>query len=234
MKSLLAVRHVHFEHLGALEPLLTEAGYAVRYVEAATANWAALESPDLLVLLGGPISVNDDADYPFLAPELALVKAQLIAQRPVLGLCLGAQLMARAQGSRVYSLGQVEVGWSPLTASPEGARHPLRHLLAPGLEVMHFHGETFELPQGAELLASTDVCKNQAFALGRHALGLQFHPEVTAEQLESWWVGHTGELRSLGKSIPELRAQSYERAPRLLAPLRAFLVEWLAALEPTA
>lgn len=230
MKTLLAVRHVHFEHLGALEPLLTEAGYTVRYVEAATANWAALEQPDLLALLGGPISVNDDGDYPFLAPELALVKAQLDAQRPVLGLCLGAQLMARALGSRVYPLGLVELGWSALSATPEGAEHPLRHLLAPGLEVMHFHGETFDLPAGARLLASTDVCRNQAFALGKHALGLQFHPEVTAEQLESWWVGHTGELRALHRSIPDLRAQSYERAPRLLAPLRAFLAEWLAAL----
>jgi GMP synthase (glutamine-hydrolysing) len=227
MKTLLALRHVHFEHLGALEPLLTEAGYVVRYVEAATAHWSTLELPDLLVVLGGPISVNDGADYPFLGPELALVQAQLTAQRPLLGLCLGAQLIARARGARVYPLGQVELGWSPLTATPEAAEHPLRHLLAPGLDVMHFHGETFDLPEGARLLASTPICKNQAFSLGRHVLGLQFHPEVTAEQLESWWVGHTAELRSRARSIPELRAQSQERAPRLLGPLRAFLTEWL-------
>ena len=226
MKTLTAIRHVHFEHLGALEPLLSEAGYTVRYVEAATANWVELEPPDLLVLLGGPISVNDDTDYPFLRPELELVKAQLEAARPVLGLCLGAQLMARALGSRVYSLGQVELGWSELSATSEGSRHPLRHLLRSGLEVLHFHGETFDLPAGAELLASTPACRNQAFALGPRALGLQFHPEVTAEQLESWWVGHTAELRALGRDIPELRAQSYERAPRLLGPLRAFLTEW--------
>lgn len=230
MKTVLAVRHVHFEHLGALEPLLAEEGYTIRYVEAWSANWATLEQPDLLVLLGAPISVNDEADYPFLGPELSFVKAQLDARRPVLGLCLGSQLMARALGSRVYSLGDVEVGWAALSATDEGAQHPLRHLLQPGLPVMHLHGETFDLPAGARLLASTPLCKQQAFALGAHALGLQFHPEVTAEQLESWWVGHTSELRALGRSIPELRAQSYEHAPRLLAPLRAFLHEWLAAL----
>lgn len=230
MKTLLAIRHVHFEHLGALEPLLTEAGYTVRYVEAPNADWGRLEQPDLLVLLGGPLSVNDARDYPFLLPELALVKAQLEARRPTLGLCLGAQLMVRALGQRVYPMGHREIGWSELSRTEAAARHPLRHVLEPGLQVMHFHGETFDLPEGAELLASTPLCKHQAFALGNYGLGLQFHPEVTAEQLESWWVGHTAELSSAKLSIPELRAESYAKAPRLLAPLRSFLGEWLAAL----
>jgi GMP synthase (glutamine-hydrolysing) len=230
MKTVLAIRHVHFEHLGALEPLLTEAGYTVRYVEAPTANWPSLELPDLLVLLGGPISVNDERDYPFLVPELELVKAQLLAKKPVLGLCLGAQLMARALGRRVYPMGHQEVGWSALDATEHGKQHALRHLLQAAPPVMHFHGETFDLPEGARLLASTALCQNQAFALGVHGLALQFHPEVTAELLESWWVGHTGALAELKLSVPELRAQSYQNAPRLLAPLRAFLTEWLGAL----
>lgn len=230
MKTVLAIRHVHFEHLGALEPLLIEAGYAVRYVEAPTANWPALPLPDVLVVLGGPLSVNDERDYPFLIPELGLVKAQLKAGGAVLGLCLGAQLLARAFGCRVYPMGQQEIGWAPLEATESGRQHPLRHLLERGAPVMHFHGETFDLPAGAELLASTALCKNQAFAVGARALGLQFHPEVTAELLESWWVGHTGALSELKLSIPELRERSYENAPRLLAPLRAFLTEWLAAL----
>jgi GMP synthase (glutamine-hydrolysing) len=230
MKTVLAVRHVHFEHLGALEPLLAAAGYVVRYLEAPTANWQDQKSPDLLVLLGGPISVNDDVDYPFLVHELAFVKQHLQEGRATLGLCLGAQLMARALGQRVFSMGHKEVGWSALTPTPAGAMHPLRHLLYESLPVLHFHGETFDLPEGAELLASTALCQHQAFSLGPRALGLQFHPEVTAEQLESWWVGHTGELAQLRLSVPELRQQSAELAPRLSAPLRVFFNEWLAGL----
>lgn len=230
MKTALAVRHVHFEHLGALEPLLGAAGYVVRYLEAPTATWRDHERPDLLVLLGGPISVNDSVDYPFLVDELAFVKQHLQEGRATLGLCLGAQLMARALGSRVYPMGHKEVGWSALTPTPAGSLHPLRHLLFESLPVLHFHGETFDLPERAELLASTVLCQHQAFSLGARGLGLQFHPEVTAEQLESWWVGHTGELAQLGLSIPELRRQSTELAARLSAPLAVFFNEWLAGL----
>lgn len=230
MKTLVAVRHLHCEHLGALEPLFVAEGYAVRYVEAPTARFSEQGPADLLVLLGGPISVNDDRDYPFLNEELAFVAAQLRAERAVLGLCLGAQLMARSLGGRVSPMGHQEIGWGSLSPTTAGGRHPLRHVLGPERKVLHFHGETFELPAGAELLASSPLCQNQAFCLGPRALGLQFHPEVTAEQLESWWVAHTGALSAAGLSVPRLREESYEHAPRLLAPLGAFLSEWLSGL----
>jgi GMP synthase (glutamine-hydrolysing) len=200
MKTALAVRHVHFEHLGALEPLLAAAGYVVRYVEAPTADWKSEKSPDLLVLLGGPISVNDHVDYPFLVGELAFVKQHLQEGRATLGLCLGAQLMARALGQRVFAMGHKEVGWSALAPTPAGSAHPLRHLLYESLPVLHFHGETFDLPEGAELLASTALCQHQAFSLGSRALGLQFHPEVTrraARELVGGAHGRAGAAEAL-------------------------------------
>lgn len=232
MKTLLAVRHVHFEHLGALEPVFADAGYAIRYLEAyASQDFRDVHTADLVVLLGGPLSVNDTRDYPFLVPETDAVKVRLLAQRPTLGLCLGAQLMVRALGGRVFPMGHKEIGWSALEGRSSGREHALRHLLQPGLNVMHFHGETFDLPEGAQLLASTALCRHQAFSLGTYGLGLQFHPEVTAEQLESWWVGHTGELAAAKLDVPTLRAQSYEHAPKLLSPLAAFVREWLGALK---
>jgi GMP synthase (glutamine-hydrolysing) len=233
MKTALALRHVHFEHLGALEPALREAGYDVRYLEAPTAALEGL-SPDLLIVLGGPISVNDVAEYPFLAAEQALVTQQLERSKPLLGICLGAQMMARALGARVYSMGKKEIGWSQLQPTELGARSALRHLFMPGLEVLHFHGETFDLPEGAKCLASTPICRNQAFSVGNHALALQFHPEVTAEQLESWYVAHTVELSAVPIDVRELRRQSALKAPRLVEPLGRFISDWLRTVGARA
>ena len=229
MKTAVVIRHVHFEHLGALEPALREEGYSIRYLEAPTAALDLRELPDLLVILGGPISVNDTEDYPFLAPELSLVRRQLERKLPLLGICLGAQMIARALGGRVFPMRAKEVGWSPLELTEAGARHAVRHLAAPGLDVLHWHGETFDLPAGAARLASTPLCENQAFSVGDHALGLQFHPEVTAEQLESWFVGHVCELAAIPVKVNPLRGQSESRAKRLEEPLRRFLNEWLGS-----
>ena len=130
MKTVVALRHVAFEDLGTLDPLLRQQGASVRYLEAGCDALDQLEAlgPDLLIVLGGPIGANDEALYPFLRQELALLERRLAAGRPTLGICLGAQLMARALGARVYPAAGKEIGWSPLALTEAGRRSPLRFL----------------------------------------------------------------------------------------------------------
>ncbi len=225
-KTLLALRYVAFEDLGGFETPLTEAGYAIRYCDM------GLQTPagdfDLLAVLGGPIGAYEDDLYPFLKDELALISAALKVQKPVLGICLGAQLMARALGSRVYPGSAKEIGWKKLTLSGEGQK-----ILAPldGLPVLHWHGDTFDLPAGAINLASTDICKQQAFAAGRRALAFQFHPEAQEQGFERWLIGHAGEIAATpGVSVPGLRADTAKFASAAIAAGRRVLAGWLAGL----
>ena len=232
LKQALVIRHVAFEDLGLFEPVLAERGFRVRYLEAADglADVDGLE-PALMVVLGGPIGAYEDAVYPFLTQELLLLERRLAADRPTLGICLGAQLMARGLGVRVYPGPRKEIGWGPVTLSPEGQRSPLHRLAGGGAAVLHWHGDTFDLPAGAIRLASTALYENQAFSCGRSALALQFHPEVTASGLQRWFVGHAREIAATPDiSIRQLREDTRRCAPELLRNGREFFSEWLDGL----
>jgi GMP synthase (glutamine-hydrolysing) len=227
MKNLLAVRHVPFEDLGSLAEPLAQAGYSIRYADAPTADFDALGKAkwDLLVVLGGPIGVNDGADYPFIAPELKFVEARLKAGLPLLGICLGSQFIAKALGADVRRNAKVELGWKPLTLTQAGESSPLRHLTGP---VLHWHGEIFDLPQDALSLCSTGLTPCQGFSWGR-ALAMQFHPEVTARGLEQWYVGNVGDIRETGLSPAELRRSAQAHAGALQVQGAEVLKDWLAA-----
>lgn len=226
-RTAIAIRHVAFEDLGLLATLLAARGFAVEYREAGIDDLAdaAVAAADLLVILGGPIGVYETGRYPFLEAEIAAIERRLAAGRPTLGLCLGAQLMARALGCRVYPGPAKEIGFAPLALTEAGRDGPLRHL---GAEpVLHWHGDTFDLPAGAARLASTPACLNQAFALGTKALALQFHAEADLDRIEAWLIGHTAELAAAGIDVPALRAEAARVKPGLHARGRAMLAEWL-------
>lgn len=230
MKTALAVRHVHFEDLGSFGPVLEAHGYALAYLQAGVDDLAAVdpEAPDLLVVLGGPIGAYEEDRYPFLHTELALIRRRLATGRPILGLCLGAQLMARALGAEVRPGPAKEIGWAPVTLTDAGRAGPLRHL---GHEpVLHWHGDAFDLPAGAERLASTEICPNQAFSKGPAVLGFQFHPEAAVAGFERWLIGHAVEIAQAGLSPGILRRETQSYGPAAAERGRCVLEEWLAGL----
>jgi GMP synthase (glutamine-hydrolysing) len=232
-REVLAIRHVHFEDLGSLEQVLGERAWFVRYLDVGHGRIEAPNpaAPALTVVLGGPIAAYDDAAYPTLKPLLNLIEKRIEAGRPTLGICLGAQLIARALGARVYPAQRKEIGWVPLTLTDAGRNSPVRHLDGEHVSMLHWHGDTFDLPVDAVRLASTLDCENQAFSWGPHVLGFQCHPEVRGDRFERWLIGHAGEIASTaGLDAPSLRADTARLAPTLEAAARKTFGEWLDAL----
>ena len=235
MKTVVAIQHVAFENLGSFEPVLREQGYQIAYLaawEPAFAARLASVDADLLVVLGGPVGVYKDADYPFLSHEVALIRQRVREQKAVLGICLGAQLIAAALGGQVYSTGSKEIGWGPLTLTTEGADSALRYLDGSATPVLHWHGDTFTLPDGAVRLASTAACENQAFAVGRHVLALQFHAEVRGD-IEAWLIGHACEIGQAGLSVAQLRDDTSRHIEQLTVQAARLLDDWLKRAVPT-
>lgn len=225
--SALAIRHVPFEDLGILAPVLAERGYSVRYLEAGVdaIDTAALGNADLVVILGGPIGVYETGRYPFLAQELRAIAHRLRQDKPTLGICLGAQLMAAALGADVVSTGRAEIGYAPLTLTPQGQDSVLNAVAS--VPVLHWHGDQFAIPEGASRLAETPGFPNQAFALGSRILGLQFHLEADSAQIERWLIGHACEL-SLRQIDPAvIREDARRYGLQLERGARQVMEQWL-------
>lgn len=183
MKTAVAIRHVCFEDLGNLEPILCAHGYQIEYREAGLYDLSRIDPEvDLLIVLGGPIGAYEDETYPLIRQELALLENRLSKDLPTLGICLGAQMMARALGARVYPGPGKEIGWDVLTLKEAAKNSAMGEL--EGVPVLHWHGDAFDIPTHAVHLASTAAYANQAFSWAKRGLALQFHVEATMLSLE--------------------------------------------------
>ncbi|MFN7755376.1 MAG: type 1 glutamine amidotransferase [Holosporales bacterium] len=174
------LQHVVFEKAGMIADWAEVRGHSMilcKLYENATIP--SVDAFDMLVVMGGSMSAGDHVEYPWLVPEKALIKTAIEADKYVVGICLGAQLVASVLGARVYPNHAKEIGWFPVTIVDEALGHSLLSGLSAAMNVFHWHGDTFDLPQGARILMSSAECKNQAFLYQEKVLGLQFHLEMT-------------------------------------------------------
>jgi GMP synthase-like glutamine amidotransferase len=222
------LQHVPFEELGSIRFWLEARGAQISQTRFfADDPLPSVEGIDLLIAMGGPMSVNDEADLPWLRAEKQVVRDAIDKDIAVLGVCLGAQLIASAVGSRVYPNPVKEIGWFPIqaVASQEGAfRFPSE------CSVFHWHGETFDLPEGAVRLAKSGPCANQAFQLKGNVIGLQFHLEMTPDAARSILEHCRGELTSgpyvqTERELLAIPDSRYQEINTLMSDVLAYLVE---------
>lgn len=231
-RTALIVRHVGWQDAGLLKPALAQRGYEVMYADAMLGD--ALDSradtADVVVVLGGPNGAYDENAFPSLQSELQLIERRLKAELPVLGICLGAQLLARVLGSEVGSMSQPEIGLGPLALTAHGADSVIRDRAA-AAPVLFWHQDTFGIPQGATHLASSALCANQAFCYGKHALALQFHLEPDPKRFEEWLVGNAYQLSRLKIDARTLREDMRRNADEFSRAGHAFVGAWLDCIE---
>lgn len=232
-KDAIVIRHLGFEDLGTLGPVLLSRNYDIRYFEAGgeMPTLPDVTQTDLLVILGGPISVYEIGRYPFLVEEFELIHARLIARKPMLGICLGAQMIAKTLGAEVMPmrLGK-EIGFSPLKLTFEGTKSVLKNI-DDSTQVLHWHGDQFSIPPNAKLLAGTDHCPHQAFSVEDYILCLQFHLEFDQGSLEKWLIGHATELHSVSANLHTLRNENTLYGSSLAKASRRVFNAWLDKAE---
>ncbi len=221
------LQHVPFEGPGSAAEWLRARGAVVSttHFHEPSPSLPPVDEVDLVIALGGPMSVNDERIYPWLRAEKRFLSEAILRGKPVLGICLGAQLMASALGARVYPNADKEIGWFPVESEPEEA---LAFVFPASTTVFHWHGETFDLPPGAVRLASSKACRNQAFQVGARAIGLQFHLETTPESAEAL-ISHCREELVRGRFIQSERAireqseRTYNDINRLMGNMLNYL-----------
>lgn len=188
MSRILVFQHVAAEPLGTLDPLIRQRGHRMRFVnfERQPDAQPCMDRYDGLIVLGGPMNVEEQATRPHLRTELKVIEQALRQDKPVLGICLGSQLLAHALGAAVVRHRQPEIGWYELETNQQGRADPIASALGRRLPVFQWHSRSFAIAHGATSLASTPSCANQAFRYGSNAYGFQFHPEINQALIERW------------------------------------------------
>lgn len=224
--STVALRHVVTEDAGVWEDVLNPS-----YADVGVDFPPGPLDADLLVVMGGPVRV-DDPRNPYMSEVVELIRSRHAAGRPVIGVGLGAQLLALALGGDVApGVGPMQIGWSPVELTEQGRQGPLRHLA--DLPVLHWHGDRIELPYGRaaigagiERLAFDEHSPVQAFQ-SNHALGLQFNPQVDPDRIQQWLDGYAPDVEDQGVDVPQFRQDAATYGPAVVEPARLLLVEWL-------
>ncbi len=197
------LQHVSFENPGTLTDWAVMHQHSISYSYFFEKDYLlpSIDEFDVLLIMGGPMNVDEEDQFPWLTAEKIFIKAVIDAGKKVIGICLGAQLIAAALGSKVYAGKEKEIGFFPVEFSNMALKHPLLNHFSNPYTVFHWHGDTFELPENAQLIASTDVCKHQAYIIGSNVLAFQFHFEMNETVVEDMMLYDGHELEEEGKYI---------------------------------
>ncbi|MEO8723616.1 MAG: glutamine amidotransferase [Sphingobium sp.] len=232
MKRALIIRHVPYEGVAGYRDPVERAGYAIDRIDVADPRFAHIDlcAPDLLIMMGGPMGVYEQDEHPWIACQLRRLRLRLEADRPTLGVCFGAQMMAVALGARVFAGLVKEVGFHVITLHQAGTASPLRHL--EGIPVLHWHGDTFTLPDNVEHLGFSHLYDHQAFRRGPNLLALQFHAEMGEDpRFHAWMEQSPASIAEAGSDAASLRAAHDAHGPVAVAAGRRMIAQWLTELR---
>jgi GMP synthase (glutamine-hydrolysing) len=223
MTKVLALRHMYSGSMFNVQTIFEKQGFETAHVEGFATDLSRLDAlePDVLVVMGGAMGVYEADLYPYLHHEIRIIKERVAADRPTLGICLGSQLMAASQGCRVFKGPQGrEHGFLPITLTDAGRASPLHHLGPDKTNVLHMHGDTFDLPDTATLLASTEMYANQAYRIGQNCFATQFHPEFDRIGFENLLVEDNSRL-----DVAAFRAEAEENLPAMEVQTEKFILD---------
>ncbi len=231
MKQALIIRHVPHEGVAGYRQPIEAAGYAIDRIDVCDPGFSGIDlcEPDLLIMMGGPMGVYEQDCHPWIGCQMRRLARRMEADRPTLGVCFGAQMMAAALGAHVYAGPYKEVGFHPVRVHNTVPGNPLEGLR--DVPILHWHGDTFSLPEGVELLASSHVYAHQAFRRGANILALQFHAEMgEVERFHDWIEAWPESVEAAGNDVHGLRAAHDLHGPRAVAAGRAMIARWLGGL----